>query len=86
MASGFDLWALGLRCIGRGLWGWSGINCINERDNMKTKHISQVRAGDTVRHNGKEMTVCNKDLKRGFCGLTMFGDSYRLGTRPVEMA
>ena len=49
------------------------------------KHISQISAGDTILHNGREMTVCEHDIKRGFCGITIFGDSYRLGTVPVEV-
>ena len=47
-------------------------------------HISVLMPGDTILHDGKERTVCKKDLKRGFCGLTVFGDSYRLGTMPVQ--
>ena len=43
-------------------------------------HISNIQPGDTVEHNGKLMTVCAKDIKRGgFMGTTLFGDSYRLG-------
>jgi putative protein kinase ArgK-like GTPase of G3E family len=47
-------------------------------------HISYIRAGDTVEHNGKIMTVCNSDIKSGFSGITLFGDSYRLGQTPVK--
>ncbi len=52
---------------------------------MKTEkiHISVIMPGDAIFHNNKEMTVCKNDLRRGFCGLTVFGDSYRLGTIPV---
>jgi hypothetical protein len=46
-------------------------------------HINLVRAGDTVEVDGKLRTVCQNDLKKGFMGLTLFGDSYRLGTVPV---
>lgn len=48
-------------------------------------HISQIRAGDTVIHNGKLSTVCPKDIKHGiFEGSSLFGDSYRGGTVLVK--
>jgi len=53
---------------------------------MKTEqiHIDLLKAGDTILHDGKEMTVCNKDLKRGgFMGTSVFGDSYKSGYQPV---
>ena len=52
---------------------------------MKTekKHISRIRVGDTILHNNIDMTVSSDNIKRGFCGITVFGDSYRLGTIPV---
>lgn len=46
-------------------------------------HVSNIRVGDTVLHNGRLMTVGRNDVKRGFMGHTIFGDSYRLGTLPV---
>jgi len=46
-------------------------------------HISRLRVGDIILHNHKDMTVSSDDIKRGFCGITVFGDSYRLGTLPV---
>jgi len=46
-------------------------------------HISRIRPGDTILHNNKDMTVCKNNIKRSFCGITIFGDSYRLGTTPV---
>ncbi|HGY2296351.1 TPA: hypothetical protein ACNV18_000065 [Pseudomonas putida] len=50
-------------------------------------HINTIRAGDTVLHNGELRTVCNSDIKRrGFMGATLFGDSYRSGTVPVQLA
>jgi len=51
--------------------------------NMEKIHISRIRTGDTILHNNKPMTVCDHNLKRGFCGISVFGDSYRLGTIPV---
>ena len=55
---------------------------------MKTKfvHISTIKAGDTIIHNGKESTVCKKDIKiGGFMGKSIFGDSYQSGYKLVEI-
>lgn len=49
------------------------------------KHISEIKNGDTIIHNGKETTVNNHNIKSGFCGITLFGDSYRMGTIPVTV-
>ena len=47
---------------------------------MKKIHISRVRAGDTVLHNGKQTTVNKENIKYcSFMGLSLFGDSYNLG-------
>lgn len=47
-------------------------------------HIQNICAGDTVFHNGTEHTVSGKDIKYdSFMGISLFGDSYRLGTKPV---
>lgn len=55
-------------------------------DTVKT-HITMIRPGDTVLHNDKLRTVCTSDIKRGgFMGATLFGDSYRLGNMPVQLA
>lgn len=52
-----------------------------------TSHIDMIRPGDTVLHNGELRTVCKSDIKSGgFMGVTLFGDSYRLGTVPVHLA
>ena len=54
--------------------------------NYKTKdvHISTIKHGDTILHaDGKIRTVSNSNIKNGFCGITLFGDSYRSGTRLV---
>ena len=49
-------------------------------------HISTIKAGDTIIHNGKESTVCKNDIKTGgFMGTSVFGDSYRSGTKLVEV-
>lgn len=49
-------------------------------------HISEIRPGDTILHlDGKIRTVCSNNIKRdGFMGISLFGDTYRLGTIPVK--
>lgn len=43
-------------------------------------HISQIKSGDTILHEGKVTTVCQKNIKHdSFIGKTLFGDSYRSG-------
>ena len=49
-------------------------------------HVSDIKVGDRIEHQGKLMTVCRKDIKKGFMGLTIFGDSYRLGRQHVIRA
>lgn len=47
-------------------------------------HIKKIKAGDTILHNDKLVTVCNKDIKQSnFLGRTIFGDSYSLGYKLV---
>ena len=47
-------------------------------------HISQIRPGDTVIHNGKEMTVSHNNITHcSFMGKALFGDTYKSGTKPV---
>lgn len=41
---------------------------IRECDTIQDTHISIIRSGDTVLHNGKVITVCNNDIKSGFMG------------------
>lgn len=48
-------------------------------------HISQVKIGDTiVCRDDKIRTVGKNDLKEGFCGHTLFGDSYNCGLIQVK--
>lgn len=49
-------------------------------------HINDVKPGNTIEFEGHLRTVCKNDIKKGFCGVTLFGDSYRLGTQPVLLA
>ena len=47
--------------------------------------ISQIRVGDTVEIDGRLRTVSGTDLRRGgFMGTTLFGDSFRCGSVPVQ--
>ena len=47
-------------------------------------HISRVRAGDVIQHEGKEVTVSASNITYSeFMGIAIFGDCYRLGTKPV---
>ncbi len=49
--------------------------------------ISLIKAGDTVVVDGDLKTVGSKDIKTGgFYGTTLFGDSYRSGSRKVQRA
>lgn len=47
-------------------------------------HISQIMAGDTVEIDGVAKTVSGNNIKRGFMGKTLFGDSFKMGTVPVK--
>lgn len=50
-------------------------------------HISQIRVGDVVEIDGILKTVGKNNLKHGgFCGTTLWGDSYRSGTVLVPKA
>lgn len=50
-------------------------------------HISSVVIGDTVLHEGVLATVGKGDIKTSeFMGRSLFGDSYRLGTKYVDKA
>lgn len=47
-------------------------------------HISQIRVGDTIIHEGFMRTVSGNNIKRcSFMGKTIFGDSYNLGYKLV---
>ena len=49
-------------------------------------HISEIRRGDTVIHDDKEMTVGKKDIRWNyFFGYSLFGDSYTSGRKLVEV-
>ena len=47
-------------------------------------HIDLIRPGDRVEVCGQLKTVSPGDIRKGFMGTTLWGDSYRLGTVPVQ--
>jgi len=53
-------------------------------DNIKEVHISTIKNGDTILHNDCIHTVCNSNIKSGFLGVTLFGDSYMMGRTLVK--
>jgi len=54
-------------------------------NNLEDVHISKIKAGDLVVHEGVLKTVCSKDIRTGgFLGTTLWGDSYRAGTLLVK--
>ena len=52
---------------------------------IELDNIKQIRVGDTVLHGGKLRTVSGTDLSCGFMGICLFGDSYKLGLKPVKL-
>lgn len=51
---------------------------------MEKVHISQIKSGDAILHNGKVKTVCNRTIKNcSFMGKSLFGDTYNLGYKLV---
>jgi hypothetical protein len=46
-------------------------------------HIDEIKPGDTIEHNGEVRTVCPKNIKTGFMGTSVFGDSYHSGHKLV---
>lgn len=54
-------------------------------DLFEDTHISDIKVGDTVFHDGHLRTVCPKDLKGpDSVGRRLFGDSYMLGRQLVK--
>lgn len=47
-------------------------------------HISRIRVGDTIIHEGVMQTISGNNIKTcPFMGTTLFGDSYHLGYKLV---
>ena len=54
--------------------------------NIQPLHISLIRPGDVVEWEGKLRTVGRADIKHGtFMGSSLWGDSFRCGTVPVQL-
>lgn len=53
---------------------------------MKTEfvHKSGIEAGDCIVVNGEMQTVCHSDIRNGFMGLTIFGESFGGSNGKVE--
>jgi hypothetical protein len=52
---------------------------------IENVHISLVKHGDTVMHDGEILTVDKNSIRKcPFMGRTLFGDCYRLGTKLVQ--
>ena len=48
-------------------------------------HISNIKVGDTIIHNGEMKTISGNNIKQdSFIGTTLFGDSYHIGYKLVE--
>jgi hypothetical protein len=51
------------------------------------RHISKITAGATIIHNGQPRTVSAQDIKKcDFMGVSIFGDTYQIGQKPVIVA
>lgn len=51
---------------------------------MENVHISEIKFGDAIIHNGELKTVSVNDIKHcKFMGRTIFGDSYSLGYKLI---
>jgi hypothetical protein len=52
---------------------------------IKEVHISEIKSGDTILHvDGHIRTVSSSNIKRGFSGITLFGDPYIMGRKLVK--
>ena len=49
-------------------------------------HINLIRPEDTIEVDGHLKTVSPSAIRKGFMRTTLWGDSYRLGTRLVKRA
>ena len=48
------------------------------------RHISKVKRGDTILHNGELKTLTDSNIKHcPFMGISIWGDSYHCGSKPV---
>jgi hypothetical protein len=53
---------------------------------IENVHISRIKCGDTILHvDGCIRTVCKRNIRKNtFMGISLFGDSYKLGTQKVK--
>ena len=52
---------------------------------IENVHKDNIRVGDTILLHGELRTVCNNNIRRGgFCGTTIHGESFKLGSEPVK--
>lgn len=48
-------------------------------------HKDTISIGDAIMHDGRDRTVCAKDITRSeLFGVHIFGDSYHNGHKPVD--
>ena len=48
-------------------------------------HKDEITVGDTILLHGELKTVCRNNIRRGgFCGTTIHGESFKLGSEPVK--
>ena len=58
---------------------------LNSNHIIKDVHISTIKWGDTVMHNGDMVTVGKDNIKHGgFMGSSLWGDSYKMGSILVK--
>lgn len=62
------------------------LSALGEGYSLKPTHISQVRPGDIILHEGILKTLGKNNIKSGFMGITLWGDCYRLGNKAVLVA
>lgn len=54
---------------------------------IKEVHIDDIRVGDVVEIDGVLKTVSHENIRKGgFMGSSLWGDSYRMGTKLVKLA
>ena len=57
-----------------------------EQPNIRVEkvHISQIKSGDVILHEGILSTITNTNIKYcSFMGISIFGDTYNLGYKSV---
>ena len=58
---------------------------MKDKYKIEEVHISTIKQGDTILHRDNFIyTVGENWIKKGFMGVTLYGDSYNLGTILVK--